>query len=399
MRLSLLSLLSLATAALAWLPQDRGLFGRYIKRFNSSYTKIRGVNLGSLFIIEPWMASQEWTAMGCGDSKSEFDCVMKLGQDGANAAFKKHWETYITEQDLDTIKAYGLNTIRVPVGYWMVEETVYRDSEHLPQGALPYLDRLVGWAAARNIYVIIDLHGAPGAQEPNQPFTGQFAPEATFFNTYQYNRAYTFLQVMTQRIHTNPAYDTTGMIEVLNEPQRNHGSLISEFYATAYSKIRETESGLGISQDQQLTIQFMDAAWGAGNPNDVLSGKSGIAYDDHRYLKWAPIVHSKTSYISTSCSDSFSNGENVPVIVGEWSLSVDTAIEKNPEFDPSNEANKVWYRQWWAAQVQSYEKGAGWVFWSWNTQLGGDWRWSYKAAVDAGVVPMNPDEARGLAGC
>jgi hypothetical protein len=35
------------------------------------------------------------------------------------------------------------------------------------------MDRLAEWAAKRGIYVILDLHGAPGAQEANQPFTGQ----------------------------------------------------------------------------------------------------------------------------------------------------------------------------------------------------------------------------------
>jgi glucan endo-1,6-beta-glucosidase len=188
MRSSLLSLLALTSAVTAWLPHERNMFGeqpnsvarniaagkgRTVKRFDSGFNKIRGVNLGSLFIIEPWMASQEWSSMGCGGTKSEFDCVSQLGQDAANAAFKKHWDTWITEDDMDTMKSYGINTIRVPVGYWMVEDTVYRSSEHFPEGGLEYMDRLAGWAADRNIYVILDLHGAPGAQEPNQPFTGQ----------------------------------------------------------------------------------------------------------------------------------------------------------------------------------------------------------------------------------
>ncbi|KAF2195249.1 glycoside hydrolase family 5 protein, partial [Zopfia rhizophila CBS 207.26] len=404
MKFSILSLLTCATAVSAWLPYERDMFGeqpntvksflpagkgRTVKRFSSGYNKIRGVNLGSLFIIEPWMASQEWDSMGCGGTKSEFDCVMKLGQDGANKAFQKHWETYITEDDIKTIKDYGLNTIRIPVGYWMVEETVWRDSEHFPQGGLKYLDRLAGWAAKHNIYVILDLHGAPGAQEPNQPFTGQYAPKSGFFVNYQYERAYKFLQVMTKRIHENANYETTGMIEVLNEPERNHPDLITSYYATALSKIRETEAGLGISGDKQLTIQFMDKAWGAGNPKDVAKDKPGIAYDNHRYLKWAPIEHSKASYIKTSCQDSFGDGGNTPVIIGEWSLAVKDELERTPEWDPANAANKAFYTQWWAAQVQAYEKQMGWVFWSWKTQLGNDWRWTYKAAVEAGVIPKD----------
>jgi hypothetical protein len=185
MKLSLLVLSSLLAVASAWLPTERNLFiepsasiptrilgapDHHTKRFESS--KIRGVNLGSLFIIEPWMTNDTWVSMGCNKTKSESDCVVALGQKAANAAFQKHWDAYITEQDLDDIKAYGLNTIRVPVGFWMLHDLVQND-ERFPRGGLKYLDRLAGWAASRNIYVILDLHGAPGAQEAKQPFTGQ----------------------------------------------------------------------------------------------------------------------------------------------------------------------------------------------------------------------------------
>jgi len=183
MKSTILSLLALISAVSAWLPHERNFFGeqpnsvahnlasgkgRTVKRYLSAFNKIRGVNLGSLFIIEPWMASQAWEQMGCGGTKSEFDCMIKLGQDAGNKAFQKHWDTWITQEDLDKMKEYGINTIRVPVGYWMVEETVWKDSEHFPQGGLQYMDRLAGWAADRGLYVILDLHGAPGAQEPHQ---------------------------------------------------------------------------------------------------------------------------------------------------------------------------------------------------------------------------------------
>jgi hypothetical protein len=204
---------------------------------------------------------------------------------------------------------------------------------------------------------------------------------------------------MTERIHKNDAYRTTGMLEVLNEPERNHGDLISNFYKNAHDSIRETEKTLNIAKDKQLTIQFMDKGWGAGNPRDVLQGKDGVAFDNHRYLKWAPIDQSKQSYLSTSCADTFGQDDNKPIIIGEWSLAVDSAVEWSAEWDPTKEENKAFYKQWWAAQVQAYEKDLGWTFWSWKTQLGGDWRWSYSGAVDAGVIPKDPNNAAGLAGC
>ncbi|KAF2796530.1 glycoside hydrolase family 5 protein [Melanomma pulvis-pyrius CBS 109.77] len=414
MKVSLLSLLALSTAVSAWLPSERNFFGeqpnsvahnlaagkgRSVKRYLSAFNKIRGVNLGSLFIIEPWMASQEWAAMGCDGTNSEFDCMARLGQDAGNKAFAGHWDTWITEEDLDRMMDFGINTIRVPVGYWMVEETVYRDSEHFPQGGMAFLDRLVGWAANRGMYVILDLHGAPGAQEANQPFTGQYAGEPGFYQSYQFDRAYWFLQVMTDRIHQHTEYRTVGMIEVVNEPARNHPNLVSEYYATAHSKIRESETHLNIPAESALTIQFMDSAWGAGNAKDVVGDAPNIAYDDHRYLKWSDIEHTKESYLRTSCTDTFGRDGNSPVIVGEWSLAVKSEIENTPEWDPKNADNNQFYQQWWASQVQAYERDIGWVFWSWKSQLGADWRWSYRQAVEANVIPKDPNSAAGIAKC
>lgn len=145
-----------ASLAWGWLPED----------------KIRGVNLGSLFIIEPWMASTEWSSMGCDGANDEWACVQNLGQDAADAAFQSHWSSWVTQDDLSTMSGYGLNTIRVPVGYWINEDLVDRSSEYFPQGGLEHLDNLVGWAADAGMYIIMDLHGAPGGQAANQQFTG-----------------------------------------------------------------------------------------------------------------------------------------------------------------------------------------------------------------------------------
>jgi glucan endo-1,6-beta-glucosidase len=166
--------LSLFTLTQAWLPSDRSLFN--LTASNPS-GKIRGVNLGSLFIIEPWMALTTWANMGCGDSRSEFDCVVKLGQTAANSAFQTHWSQWITADDILTMAGYGLNTLRIPVGYWMDESLVDPDSEHFPQGGFKFLEQVCGWASDEGFYMIIDLHGAPGSQRAQKPSPGQVSAD------------------------------------------------------------------------------------------------------------------------------------------------------------------------------------------------------------------------------
>lgn len=125
------------------------------------------------------MANDAWSSMGCGGTNDEWKCVESIGQEAADAAFATHWDTWITQEDITTIAGYGLNTIRVPVGFWIKEDLV-REDEHYPRGGLEYLDRLVGWAKDAGLYVIMDLHGGPGSQYPNQQFTGHVRPLPLF---------------------------------------------------------------------------------------------------------------------------------------------------------------------------------------------------------------------------
>jgi aryl-phospho-beta-D-glucosidase BglC (GH1 family) len=357
----------LPSVALAWLPEG----------------KVRGVNLGGLFIIEPWMMGDEWSAMGCSDQKSEFDCVMALGQDAADQAFQKHWDTWITEDDIAQIASLGLNTIRIPIGYWMKEDLI-DSSEHFPRGGFQYLERVCGWANDQGLYVILDLHGAPGAQEPEQPFTGQYAPDVGFFDDYNYGRAYEWLEYMTNASHTNPSFASVGAIELVNEPLQDAGrvsSMISTFYPTSYNRIRAVEDGLGVSSGDRLHIQMMDALWGSGDPTSSLpSDAVDTLYDDHNYVKWTPDVDiSRDGYMQFSCTNS--RGGNSPVIVGEWSLSVADGSEWNDEFTLDAPDAAEWYNKWWSAQVMGYEKEQGWIFWTWKVQwIGGrnEWRWGYQ---------------------
>lgn len=238
-KLSALSLLTSLSLTTAWLPEtDKQITSTAgTNLFSASNGKIRGVNLGSQFVFEPWIAESAWSALGCQGQNSEFDCVSSLGQDAANDAFAKHWASWITQDDIAQMASYGLNTIRVPVGYWLREDLVYRDSEHFPMGGEAYFEKVCRWASDAGMYIIVDLHGAPGAQTPQNAFTGQYADEPGFYQDYQYERALKFLEWMTEKVHGNEAYRNVGMIEVVNEPVQNAdqtASMRSSYYPDAF---------------------------------------------------------------------------------------------------------------------------------------------------------------------
>ncbi|EGX52505.1 hypothetical protein AOL_s00043g294 [Orbilia oligospora ATCC 24927] len=359
---------------------------------------IRGVNLGGLFVIEPWLQHVTWQNMKCGSQKSEFDCVMSLGQSQADKTFANHWKTWITEADLKEMVSYGINTVRIPVGYWMLEDLVYRDSEYFPKGGYPYLEKICKAAKKLGLYVILDLHGAPGAQIDKNAFTGQFAPTPGFYQDYQYTRAVTFLGWITRKIHSKPeVFGSVGMLQVLNEPLAWHpdvtATLVSEFYPKAWKRIRYVERELKVKKSKQLHVMFMDEMWGSGNPNQAIKeGSELMSYDYHKYVKWdTSVTPTRESYMTYSCTADL--GCKKPLIVGEWSLSVPDNMQESEMFKTSGADAVEWFGKWFVAQQQMYERsGLGWVFWNWKTELG-DWRWGYRDAVRAGVIPKNLRES------
>lgn len=185
------------------------------------------------------------------------------------------------------------------------------------------------------------------------------------------------------------------MVHILNEPLQGQqditATVLTQYYPTAVARIRAVESRLGTPSQNRLDIQVMDTLWGAGNPQPALSKYTGIVYDDHEYLKWNPGLNktnpTKKSYLSFACSDDRGTDGLTPKTVGEWSMSIDDAHQDTAEF-AANSKNAAYYTKLFSALQQSFEKEAGWIYWSWKVQFN-DYRWSYSAAVTAGAIPKN----------
>lgn len=346
--------------------------------------------------------TNEWdNVMGCAGSASEFNC-MKDHYSGSNRAegnrrFENHWRDWINEDTVQSVHDVGLNTIRIPIGYWSYVDIVDKNSEPFADGnrMLPYLDKVVAKAADLGIYVIIDLHGAPGGQQQDV-FTGQDNKPAGFFTDYNFNRAEKWMSWMTRRIHTNDAYRSVGMIEVLNEPVSGHDEkgrypapgevpgLVQKYYPGALKAVRDVESELKVPDDKKLHVQFMSAKWDSGNPRatSAVANDPRAGFDDHNYVSFGFKENERGDQyklMNRACTDSrVVDGEDFD-ITGEWSMT------SNVDWH-----NADFFKKWFTAQQQLYEKPgmSGWVFWTWKTELN-DPRWTYSYATYLNYVPTN----------
>lgn len=62
----------------------------------------------------------------------------------AKNRMKAHWNTWITEQDFADIAAAGLNTVRLPVGYWAYNASTIEPYQATAQR--PYIRNALNWA-------------------------------------------------------------------------------------------------------------------------------------------------------------------------------------------------------------------------------------------------------------
>lgn len=166
----------------------------------------------------------------------------------ADALFKKHWETWFTQADVDHLKELGINTVRIPVGFWIVEALVDRKTEFYARGGLLQLKRGLRMLHKAGIRAVLDHHALPGVSSPGQMFAGNCTPTAQFYTPPNYARALTWTAVMAALVHLEPDFKPIFAIQAVNEPIQDATKTpgLQDFYEHFVQVVRVTELALGI---------------------------------------------------------------------------------------------------------------------------------------------------------
>ncbi|KAK9320748.1 glycoside hydrolase superfamily [Lipomyces orientalis] len=85
-----------------------------------------------------------------------------LGPEKSSFFFNKFLEYFFMDEDAVFLRTPGLNSLRVPFNYRHLEDDM-NPFVVLPEG-FKHIDRIVDICARHGIYVLLDLHSAPGGQ-------------------------------------------------------------------------------------------------------------------------------------------------------------------------------------------------------------------------------------------
>ncbi|KAF7975271.1 hypothetical protein HWV62_10156 [Athelia sp. TMB] len=277
--------------------------------------KIYGVNFGNWLVSEPWMSPTSWAAMQgqtCGDCStcrgSEWSLATYLGQEATNAAFKQHWESWLTQEDVDGIVAAKLNTVRLPLPFWIIEDIVDRTHEPYAQGGLDELIRGLTMFKQAGINVILDHHALPGVAASGQMFAGNCTNQVEFYSSastpllpdYNYKRAVTWSIVMAFLSHAHPEFATVFTIEAVNEPIQDASQTpgLGRFETAFVLGVRAIEFLMGITCDNTNPLEVAGALTNNITLPALLEAipiitKLSIQYDllsDAAGLNWGALV-------------------------------------------------------------------------------------------------------------
>ncbi|MCQ9638210.1 cellulase family glycosylhydrolase [Chryseobacterium sp. WG14] len=140
--------------------------GQKIVNDKGENIQLRGLGPGGWMLQEGYMLK---TADFAGPQYKIKEKIAELiGEDGMNEFYKAYWKNGITRQDIDFLAEAGFNSIRLPMHYNLYtlpieKEPVKGKNTWLEEG-FKMTDDLLQWCADNKIYLILDLHAAPGGQ-------------------------------------------------------------------------------------------------------------------------------------------------------------------------------------------------------------------------------------------
>ncbi|KAJ1957463.1 hypothetical protein EC988_000821 [Linderina pennispora] len=385
---------------------------------------IRGVNIGGVFLIEAFIKPSlfdQFSHMSDAEMPvDEYTFSKELGKEEAKRQLEEHWDTFVTRDHLEKLVGFGINWIRIPVGYWAFNLT--REEPYV-DGQLPYIERMLGWSRDLGLKVQLDLHGVPGSQNGFDN-SGRRGNTTWLDQRINIDRAMDVLTKLADLANKWP--DVVYAIEAINEPSKYSTPLekVRSFYEEAYTTVRNIAPDLMFMThdtfaDTHEWNVLVNTTW----ENHVM--------DSHLYQmfnEWV-VTFNESTHINlvydTAKNITIFDNTTRRVVVGEFSVATHDCTKyinglgrgtrwegtlpdmTKPNCPTTNctctgnygsdytqftDEYKAFLKNYMDAQLDVYDgQLLGWFYWNFRTE--GAPEWDYLLGVEQGWIPKFPRTA------
>ena len=139
--------------------------GQKIVDRNGENVLLRGIGLGGHMLQEGYMLKVPFS----GQQYVIREHIEELIGEERTEEFYQAWlQNHTRKIDIDSMKSWGFNSVRLPMHYNLFtlpveDEPVKGENTWLEEG-FKMTDSLLSWAEANEMYLILDMHAAPGGQ-------------------------------------------------------------------------------------------------------------------------------------------------------------------------------------------------------------------------------------------
>jgi len=211
--------------------------------------QLRGIGLGNWMLVEHFMIGLP-----------QVDYVMRqafqevLGSERATAFWDAYMRSYITEWDIEAIAGMGFNHVRLPFSYRHFERDdapgKYREE------GFALVDRVVNWCRRHGLWVVLDLHSAPGCQASDWNAESGFGEVQLWDDEHFQARTANLWREIARRYRDEP---TVLAYEILNEPVTaipEQVSRLNAFHHRCIAAIREVDQRhvIVVNGDKHATV-------------------------------------------------------------------------------------------------------------------------------------------------
>ncbi|TRX65711.1 cellulase family glycosylhydrolase [Carboxylicivirga sp. M1479] len=147
--------------------------GKLIKDDQGQKVILRGIGTGNWVLMEGYMMK----TAGVAGTQHEFrdKLTEAIGETATDEFFELWWNNHMTKADVDSMAKWGFNSLRLAMHYNQFTLPIEEESaEDLSsknytwhQSGFDRVDDVLSWCEANNMYLILDLHAAPGGQGRN----------------------------------------------------------------------------------------------------------------------------------------------------------------------------------------------------------------------------------------
>ncbi len=288
---------------------------------------MKGTNLGNWLVPEGYMF--KFTNTNAPRLINEA-LLELLGPEETGFFWKNFQDSYITESDIHFLKSIGMNSIRIPFNYRLFTGENYLEQKD-PNRGFELLDRVIGWCKKEGLFVMLDMHCAPGGQTGDNIDDGYSYP--FLFKSEEMKALASSIWL---RIADHYKNETIILgYDLLNEPIATYfdKNEFNPYLELTYKQITKAIR----SVDKNHIIILGGAQWDSnfgpfGQPFDTK-----LIYQFHKY--WTKTMGKEViqDYID------FREKYNVPIYCGETGENTDQWVE---DFRKTLEANNIGWHYW-----------------------------------------------------